>query len=169
MTKKRKIENKFLICQDISKGRERHAIPVYNTVDSEPAPLDFVYVTQHLAGEGTILTNNPNFITCCTCTDNCRDASKCECAMLMDGFAYDKDGIYSNEKRSGIYECNQRCSCHVMRCKNRVVGKGPQQKLEVFRCSNPLKGWGVRCKEMIPAGTYIADYLGKKFVHEKCV
>ena len=149
-----------IICPDVSRGRERFPIAVFNDVDSEPAPLDFTYVTRHIAGEGVTISNNPSFISCCSCTDNCKDASKCECARLMGGFAYDEKGTYLTEKPGGIYECNQRCSCHFMRCKNRVVGKGPHLKLEVFRCS-ASKGWGVRCLTAIPAGTYVADYLGE--------
>ena len=149
-----------IICPDISRGRERFPIAVFNDVDSEPAPLDFTYVTRHIAGEGVTISNNPSFVSCCSCTDNCKDPLKCECALLMGGFAYDGSGTYLSEKAGGIYECNQRCSCHLKRCKNRVVGKGPHLKLEVFRCS-ASKGWGVRCLTAIPAGTYVADYLGE--------
>lgn len=160
--KKRKAANDpNIICSDVSRGRERFPIPVYNDVDHVPAPLDFTYVTRHVAGDGVTITNNPSFVSCCSCTDNCQDASKCECARLMGGFAYNKNGIYLSEKVEGVYECNQRCSCHVMRCKNRVVGKGPHLKLQVFRCADPNKGWGVRCQTAIPAGTYITDYLGE--------
>lgn len=33
-----------------------------------------------------------------------------------------------------VYECNELCRCHLEGCKNRVVGKGLQLRLEVFRC-----------------------------------
>ena len=39
-------------------------------------------------------------------------------------------------------------------------------KLEVFRCSDPNKGWGLRCLENIPAGTYVADYIGEVMLEE---
>jgi len=80
---------------------------------------------------------------------------------MMDGFAYDEDRKLVHDKPGGVFECNQRCSCHVDRCKNRLVGNGPTLPLEVFRCSDPSKGWGVRCNVDIPAGTYVADYLGE--------
>lgn len=41
------------------------------------------------------------------------------------------------------------------------MSQGPRLKLELFRCQNPLKGWGVRCKTDIQPGTFIADYLGE--------
>lgn len=158
---------KGVIYSDISRGREKFEIPVVNEVDSAPPPIDFVYVTEPVAGEGVILSNNPSCLTCCTCTDNCRDPSRCECALRMGGsFAYDSTGIIVNDKEGGIFECNAQCSCNVTRCKNRVVGNGPHLRLEVFRCDNPLKGWGVRCIDDIQAGTYVADYLGEMLLEE---
>lgn len=155
-------QKKGLICMDISRGREKFELPVYNNVDKAGPPLDFVYVTKHVPGENVVLSNNPSFISCCTCTDNCRDPNRCECLKSMGGFAYDKNGILLNNRSSvGVYECNERCSCHVKRCKNRLIGNGPTLRLEVFRCPNPDKGWGVRCTQNIPPGTYIADYIGE--------
>ena len=158
----KQINRKGVVFADISRGREKFEIPVVNEIDKAGPPLDFVYVTAPVAGEGVTLDNNPDHLGCCSCTDNCRDPTKCECALRMGGsFAYDDTGVIMHEKPGGIYECNARCSCNVNRCKNRVVGNGPHLRLEVFRCDNPLKGWGVRCKTDIPPGTYITDYLGE--------
>ena len=135
-----------MICADISKGREKFEIPVFNEVDKERAPLSFVYIAAPVAGKGVKLTNNPQFLACCSCTDNCQDPTKCECALRMNGFAYDQNGILVPKNPSsihnGIFECNSRCNCHKDRCKNRVVGNGSKLRLEVFRCENPAKGWG---------------------------
>jgi len=167
------------ICNDITRGREKFEIPVVNEVDDSPAPLDFVYVTSHVAGENVVLSNFGYFmptskdcghdpvslphieLRCCSCTDNCRDATKCECMLRMGGPAYGLNGNLLVDKHGGIFECNQRCSCNVKRCKNRLVGLGPRLRLEVFRCENPAKGWGVRCTTNIFAGTYVADYIGE--------
>lgn len=32
---------------------------------------------------------------------------------------------------------------------------------QVFRCADPEKGWGLRCLETIPAGSFVACYLGE--------
>lgn len=154
------------ICRDVSRGRERFEIPVVNEVDNTPPPLDFVYVTKPVPSEGVILSNNPERLPCCTCTDNCRDPKRCECALRMDGFAYDTDKLFLSEKPNGIYECNDRCSCHVNRCGNRLVGRGPNIKLEVFRCHEIGKGWGLRCATDIPSGTFVADYIGEIMLEE---
>ena len=142
-----------LISYDISRGRERIEIPVINTVDGTPPPLDFVYVSKPVAGQHAVICNDPAFLTCCDCTDNCRDATKCQCIKNSRGLCYDLNGQLLRDKGTGIYECNDLCRCHKNKCKNRVVSRGPNQRLEVFRCSNG-KGWGVRCRDEIPAGTY---------------
>lgn len=155
---------KGLICYDVSRGRERIEIPVMNTVDDAPAPLDFVYVSRPVASEGVTLNSNPSFTTCCDCTDNCRDPEKCACIRNSGGLNYDIFGRLIEDKPAGIYECNALCACNAKRCKNRVVGRGPNQRLEVFRCENPMKGWGVRCRDDILPGTFIADYVGEIMV-----
>lgn len=154
-------ERKGLICYDVCRGRERIDIPVINDIDDAGPPIDFVYVSQPVAGEGVQLTNNPHFLICCSCTDNCRDPTRCECIRNSSGLNYDLDGRLVEDKPGGIYECNALCSCHAAKCKNRVVGRGPSERLEVFRCTNPAKGWGIRCRSDILPGTYIADYIGE--------
>ena len=78
----------------------------------------------------------------------------------MNGFPYDGNRLIT-DKDYGLYVCNQFCSCHVSRCNNRLVGNGPTLKLEVFRCKDTRKGWGVRCREDIKKGTFVADYIGE--------
>lgn len=169
-----------VICYDVSRGRENIEIPVVNDVDLCPPPLDFVYVTKNLPGKDVSITTNPDRLQCCQCLNDCSDPATCSCLRLMDGRAYDSGVLQSDKSATGVYECNSRCSCHLNACKNRVVGKGsppsssvsrrshqnicaagPSLKLEVFRCPQRGKGWGVRCRTVIMSGTYIADYLGE--------
>jgi len=149
------------VCHDISRGREKFEIPVINEIDYANAPLDFNYVSQPVAGEGAKLSNNPNFLSCCSCTDDCSNPLTCQCIINSGGISYDATGRLMLDKPSGIYECNYRCACHVKRCRNRVVSNGPSVRLEVFRCANPKKGWGVRSRQPILPGTFIADYCGE--------
>ena len=153
--KKSEKENSFIIDPDISKGREVFAIPCFNDQDKELPPNNFRYVNKFFPGENVSMNTNPSFLTCCNCLDNCINSNTCSCMALMNGRAYDEKGMLVSTKSAGIYECNQLCSCHKSICKNRVVGRGPQLKLQVFRCKNQLKGWGVRCLEDIPAGNTI--------------
>jgi hypothetical protein len=158
-----KQKRRVIICPDISNGRESIPIPVMNEVDNHPAPVsEFNYIVQNVLGTGVnVVRGNPNFMTCCSCTDNCSDPKVCECALSMAGFAYDRDNLYFADKPGGIYECNYMCSCHKDLCRNRLVGNGPNIPLQVFRCKEVGKGWGVRCAVDIPIGTFIADYLGE--------
>jgi hypothetical protein len=79
----------------------------------------------------------------------------------MGSAAYNNDNALLQHRTTAIYECSSRCLCHINQCTNRVVTHGPSLRLEVFRCDNPMKGWGVRCRDDIPAGTYVADYIGE--------
>src|SRR5690554_3690814 len=84
----------------------------------------------------------------------------------MEGFAYN-DHKQLQEPKTCIFECNLFCKCHKARCSNRVVGQGLVLPLEVFRCSERGKGWGVRCLETIPAGSYVTDYIGEILTESK--
>lgn len=149
-----------MVLDDVSLGRERTPIPAVNDQDNEMVPMDFVYVTEPAAGEGVTLTNNPNFLVCCDCTDQCQDPAKCACAQLMGGtFPYTRRGRQLMEPKLAIYECNWRCRCHIQLCRNRNVGRPNDLPLEIFR--TPGKGWGVRCRVDILAGTYVTNYLGE--------
>lgn len=155
------VDRTGLVCLDISRGRERIEIPVINKVDDAPAPIDFTYISRPVAGKGVVLRKPSSNIVCCACTDDCSNPQACACLRISSGQNYDFYGRLLQDKPGGIFECNPLCSCHTRRCKNRVVGSGPSLPLEVFRCENPKKGWGVRCREDIPAGTFIATYLGE--------
>jgi hypothetical protein len=155
-----------LVSEDLSLGREALPIPCVNDFD-ETILQPFTYVCQPIPGTNiSELKKNPSFLSCCSCVDNCRDSSRCECAQLMGGGkAYDRDGILIRDQPAGIYECNDLCSCNRNRCQNRVVGRGTQVKLQVFKCAEAGKGWGVKTLTDIPAGTYVTSYLGE-ILHE---
>jgi hypothetical protein len=75
-------------------------------------------------------------------------------------FAYLDDGRLRDDWPTGvpIYECNTRCTCDED-CRNRVVQRGSDVKLEVFktlRC-----GWGIRALHPICKGTFVTEYIGE--------
>ena len=57
-----------------------------------------------------------------------------------------------------IYECNQNCACGLT-CYNRVAQNGIQLRLQVFMTAS--KGWGLRCKDDIPKGSFVCTYAGQ--------
>lgn len=77
-------------------------------------------------------------------------------------FAYNRNGKLKRElvqwPRTPIWECNSRCSC-TEDCRNRVVQKGRTVGLDVFKSLN--KGWGVRTKQALKAGTFVTVYAGE--------
>lgn len=59
----------------------------------------------------------------------------------------------------GIIECNANCKCNAKKCYNRVVQRGLQLRLEVFKTA--AKGWGVRTCTDLPPGVFVSNYLGE--------
>lgn len=57
-----------------------------------------------------------------------------------------------------MFECNSRCAC-AGSCLNRVVQKGQQLKLQVFKTKH--KGWGLRTLEIIKKFTFVCEYAGE--------
>ncbi len=150
-----------MIHADICQGREKFDIPAYNEVDKAKLTFDFDYVIAPVCCDGVKLTNNPENVSCCSCIGICVDPTECECLQKTGGQAYDVYGKLLRDRVAGTFECNQFCACNANQCTNRVVTNGPQLPLEVFRCANTAKGWGVRCRADIDIGTYVADYIGE--------
>ena len=59
---------------------------------------------------------------------------------------------------TGIFECNPKCKCDC-RCVNRVVQNGISIRLQLFK--TPKKGWGLRCLDDLPKGTFVCTYEGE--------
>lgn len=57
-----------------------------------------------------------------------------------------------------VFECNVLCQCGE-RCRNRVVQRGLQFHLQVFKTEK--KGWGLRTLEFIPKGRFVCEYAGE--------
>jgi hypothetical protein len=80
-----------------------------------------------------LLERQMEFVSCCSCLDDCLDAEKCECQQLTaethqrldeeirqdaaDGYILRR---LESKLFTGIYECNSLCGCRK-NCVNRVV------------------------------------------------
>lgn len=68
---------------DISNGQENVPISVVNEVDKEPnkieEPSAFTYRVERKPVDGVNMVINEATMTCCTCTDGCRNRAKCAC------------------------------------------------------------------------------------------
>lgn len=67
-------------------------------------------------------------------------------------------------KRYPIYECNDRCGCGDV-CKTRVVQRGRQVKLEIFKTKD--RGWGLRAKEKLHSGQFVDVYRGEVITNDE--
>uniref|UniRef100_A0A0D3ILG4 SET domain-containing protein n=1 Tax=Emiliania huxleyi (strain CCMP1516) TaxID=280463 RepID=A0A0D3ILG4_EMIH1 len=56
-----------------------------------------------------------------------------------------------------MFECNSTSGCDES-CFNRVVGRGISLPLQVFKTVG--RGWGVRSRNPIRAGTFVCEYTG---------
>ncbi|RZC42438.1 Pre-SET, SET, and/or MBD domain containing protein [Asbolus verrucosus] len=154
--------------KDLSKGLEQVPVPVINGINNEM--LDFCnYATKRVPMEDVPLNTEPEFLCGCDCTDDCADKMKCSCWQLtLEGSKYMGKNVDPNsigyvyrrlheQVLTGIYECNSRCKCGPT-CLNRVVQNPMSIKLQVFRTHN--RGWGIRCVNDVPQGTFICIYAG---------
>mmetsp|Transcript_9448 Transcript_9448/g.27531 ORF Transcript_9448/g.27531 Transcript_9448/m.27531 type:complete len:390 (-) Transcript_9448:204-1373(-) len=155
-----------LLCEDVSFGKERHPVPVFNGADDEPAPK-FTYVTQCVAGEAFRLLLGGPIREPWLCPGPCLASNgKGQTKSVNTSFLdYDELGRLRHAAHivDSIYECSLLSNCRPG-CRNRLVQLGPRFRLEVFRCPNEgrfSKGWGVRSPDRIPKGSFVCEYIGE--------
>jgi histone-lysine N-methyltransferase SETDB1 len=111
----------------------------------------------------------------CNCEGNCRDNMNCSCwhkTYEATTFVSNKPNFnvgyvrrrLNQRVETGIFECNSNCKCDH-RCSNRVVQNGIQIRLQLFKTSS--KGWGLRCLDDVPKGTFISTYAGQLMTQEQ--
>uniref|UniRef100_A0A8C5UDI7 [histone H3]-lysine(9) N-methyltransferase n=1 Tax=Malurus cyaneus samueli TaxID=2593467 RepID=A0A8C5UDI7_9PASS len=150
-----------VVSRDIARGYERIPIPCVNSVDSEPCPSNYKYVSQNCVTSPMDIDRNITHLQYCVCIDDC-SSSNCMCGQLSMRCWYDKDGRLLPEFNMAepplIFECNHACSCWRT-CRNRVVQNGLRTRLQLYRTQR--MGWGVRTMQDIPLGTFVCEYVGE--------
>ncbi|KAJ6654591.1 hypothetical protein lerEdw1_006744 [Lerista edwardsae] len=150
-----------VLSRDIARGYERIPIPCINSVDSEPCPSNYKYVSQNCVTSPMNIDRNITHLQYCVCIDDC-SSSKCMCGQLSMRCWYDRDGRLLPEFNMSepplIFECNHACSCWRT-CRNRVVQNGLRARLQLYRTKK--MGWGVRSMQDIPSGTFVCEYVGE--------
>ncbi|XP_001603698.1 histone-lysine N-methyltransferase SETDB1 [Nasonia vitripennis] len=159
----------FVNIKDLSYGVENVPIPCVNEID-HAYPDTIKYTTQREPTEDVYMNLDPDFLCSCDCEDDCQDKNKCQCWQLTIqgatlggrvpnaavGYVYKR---LPEAVTTGIYECNSRCKCSVKTCLNRVVQHPLNLKLQVFKTAP--RGWGIRCLNDIPLGSFICIYAGR--------
>ncbi|NXA33433.1 SETMR methyltransferase, partial [Eudromia elegans] len=116
------------------------------------------YSPDNVAGaDGAV---DPTEITLPGCS--CRTCVAPACSCLRHGRNYSRSCIGATADEAGfarpVFECNTLCGCGEA-CHNRLVQRGLQFRLEVFKTAR--KGWGLRTLEFIPRGRFVCEYAGE--------
>lgn len=146
--------------------KNKPTIRVENLVDLEGAPQDFYYINNYLPGAGIIIPDDPPIG--CEC-DSCENGKKSGCCFAQNGVTslpYTSACRVRVPPGTPIYECNKRCACDALTCPNRVVQRGSDTQLCIFRTNNG-RGWGVRTLRAIKKGTFVIQYVGEVISSEE--
>ncbi|NWH75135.1 SETMR methyltransferase, partial [Piaya cayana] len=96
----------------------------------------------------------------CSCHTTCCMVHECSC--LRRGENYSSLCLRPTEQEEEyakpVFECNTMCHCGES-CQNRLVQRGLQFRLEVFKTEK--KGWGLRTLEFIGKGRFVCEYAGE--------
>ncbi|XP_063594229.1 histone-lysine N-methyltransferase SUV39H2-like isoform X2 [Penaeus indicus] len=145
------------VCSDPAK------LTVENNVDLELPAMNFIYINELRAGPGVTIPSEP--VLGCECEDCFNNCKSCCPDQMNSWFAYNKYGRLKVSLGTPIYECNKRCKCNA-HCLNRVVQKGRNVSLSIFRTANGC-GWGVKAMENIKKDTFVTEYVGEVITSEE--
>lgn len=143
---------------ELAKNLEDVKIRADELIILELEKVSFTYSQFNVRGPGC--TEDPDVISFegCNCSTNfCVPATcSCNCQNYRSGklISILQDCFNSPP----IYECNSMCKCGYS-CQNRLVQKGLQVPLEVFKTSK--KGLGVCSLQKIEKGEFVCEYAGE--------
>ncbi|RVE72444.1 hypothetical protein OJAV_G00042520 [Oryzias javanicus] len=143
---------------DLSDGLED--VPVLHKDLKIPT---FKYCPDNVQGPGCGVDPSEVTLPGCSCVSRSCCPESCSC-LQTGGPAYLSASALLDLNRtdsdysSPVFECNALCGCSDT-CSNRVVQKGLQLRLEIFRTSS--RGCGVRTLQQIPRGTFVCEYAGE--------
>ena len=127
---------------DLSLGREKIPVIMSNEIDDSPFPTNFEYITMSVDSDDILATTQhaceDNF-PCCDCVGLCNDINTCACLKAESQRNYSSHGLLISGSLRPILECNVRCGCSISRCTNRIVERGPQYPLQLFRIGSASK------------------------------
>uniref|UniRef100_A0A8C9EYZ9 Pre-SET domain-containing protein n=1 Tax=Pavo cristatus TaxID=9049 RepID=A0A8C9EYZ9_PAVCR len=132
--------------RDVSGGLEAVAVALWPPGETPPP---FQYSPDSVPGaDGAI---DPTEVTFPGCPCRAHSCTARSCPCLRHG-----ERCRVLQSAAPLFECNAMCRCGDG-CQNRVVQRGLQVRLEVFKTAK--KGWGVRALEAIAEGTFVCEQL----------
>uniref|UniRef100_A0A4W5NU07 Histone-lysine N-methyltransferase n=1 Tax=Hucho hucho TaxID=62062 RepID=A0A4W5NU07_9TELE len=114
------------------RGLQTHPVP---QPCGPGGPSKELYLHQRIqgVGEGILVTTVAVGCECTSCLEN--PVGGCCPGVSGHGFSYNEYGQVKVKPGKPIYECNQKCHCGPD-CPNRVVQKGIQHTLCIFKTDN---------------------------------
>mmetsp|Transcript_31506 Transcript_31506/g.89416 ORF Transcript_31506/g.89416 Transcript_31506/m.89416 type:complete len:505 (+) Transcript_31506:2068-3582(+) len=145
-----------LLSEDISGGKEKVRIPVFNTEDDAPLPALEYVASSRLSKEVMAVVeaaaSSPQRLTLPA-------VEGLHTPVVPAGDAYRGRPVYlPTIFPEGIDESNAKP-------RRKLVSEGIQLPLEVFRTPGGAQGWGVRCSELITGGAFVCEYAGE-LIHD---
>lgn len=109
-----------------------------------------VYASTSIPGIGCPELFDEEFLEGCTCknTMQCFNACDCTCTKGNESFYDENLRVKWPLPSYPIFECNPKCLCSKVVCKNTVIQRGPIQDLSINFISSD-KGFGLFCKNKI--------------------
>uniref|UniRef100_A0A915M247 SET domain-containing protein n=1 Tax=Meloidogyne javanica TaxID=6303 RepID=A0A915M247_MELJA len=153
----------MIVKEDLSNGSASCKIPVVNVVDNSNFKERFLYVAENVEREDFEQKN----LNGCDCIDVCLPG-RCACIDNSTTRIYDHkidltNGV-PNFYENIIYECDKNtCLGCKGKCHWRLTPEKFNLEVEVFK--TPLAGWAVRSRQLIEAGTFIAEFVGEIVHH----
>ncbi|RKF56168.1 Histone-lysine N-methyltransferase, H3 lysine-9 specific dim-5 [Golovinomyces cichoracearum] len=157
-------------------------VSIVNRESEDTIDNNFEFIEKNIIGEGVELADE-DFQAGCECASSF-DCMKGGCYCLEDIDTLEREeGIRINayhivgrrkgclrgemlRSRMPIYECNKQCNCPET-CPNKVVSRGRQIPLQIFRTRCLLTGSGLRSTEDIMKGQFVGCYLGELITAEE--
>ncbi len=161
-----KVRNEYYYkFDDISRGYAKHPVPVINSRDRASLG-SFVFTVENKVFNNQIkldmdlaIKHSPLQCTCGTGkrTSRAPCTSGCSCSTMYTASGRLKKTYM--EASVAIRECGKFCTCDPKLCPNRVLQRGCNVRLQLFKTKD--KGWGVMTLDDLKPYTFVGEYVGE--------
>uniref|UniRef100_A0A8D2LMF4 Euchromatic histone lysine methyltransferase 1 n=1 Tax=Varanus komodoensis TaxID=61221 RepID=A0A8D2LMF4_VARKO len=151
-----------ILSRDIARGYERIPIPCINSVDNEPCPSNYKYVSQNCVTSPMNIDRNITHLQVKTRCLAAPSAFRFLACSHPAGCRFPPRG----ERLETLFHRNSSgpswglerpaCAAHTHRAAFLLPSRA---RLQLFRTRK--MGWGVRTMQDVPLGTFVCEYVGE--------